>query len=500
MYPTRGMESKSGNNPEESAYRETMKEVPVEKERIRTLGDAPHCPQPRYVLYWSQMNRRVSFNHALLHAVELANLHGLPLLVYEGLTCTYKAANRRIHTFILEGVPHTAAELKRRGAGYFFYLRARRSEPNDLLYRLAAHAHTVVTDDYPVFIAAQHNQSVASRIETPFVAVDSSCIVPMSVHEKQAWAAYTIRPKIQRELPRFLRAPDKTSLRHKWREDLLPADVVALRTAVTAEAIPKLVGTCEIDQSVPVSSAFHGGAEEASRRLELFLENNLLRYAAEGNKPSAHATSNLSSHLHFGHISSLEIALAVQEYAEQHSLMAGEFLEQLTVRRELAFNFARFSASPESFASLPDWARRTMEKHAGDPRPFLYSPEQFEKADTHDPLWNAAQKELLLRGIIHGYYRMYWAKKIIEWSPNYEEALQLMIRLHDVYALDGRDPNTYTNILWCFGLHDRPWVERPVFGQLRYMSFDGMKRKTDINAYVREIALLELNGQDPYRI
>ena len=169
--------------------------------------------------------------------------------------------------------------------------------------------------------------------------------------------------------------------------------------------------------------------------------------------------------------------------------MAEEFLEELIVRRELAFNFARFAGlQVESLEALPDWCKRTMAKHAADPRAFVYSPEQFENAATHDPLWNAAQRELLLRGTIHGYYRMYWGKKIIEWSATYQEALRTMIRLHDVYALDGRDPNTYTNILWCFGLHDRPWGDRPVFGQLRYMSFDGMKRKTDVEAYIREIA------------
>jgi len=180
--------------------------------------------------------------------------------------------------------------------------------------------------------------------------------------------------------------------------------------------------------------------------------------------------------------------------------MAGEFLEQIIVRRELAFNFTRFAANPESLDAAPNWAKRTMAKHAADTRTFLYAPEQFERAETHDNLWNAAQKELLLRGVIHGYYRMYWAKKIIEWTPTYEEALRLMIDLHDVYALDGRDPNTYANILWCFGLHDRPWVERPVFGQLRYMSYEGMRRKTDTATYIREIALLETTGEDPYRL
>jgi deoxyribodipyrimidine photo-lyase len=217
---------------------------------------------------------------------------------------------------------------------------------------------------------------------------------------------------------------------------------------------------------------YAGGSRGAHRRLQAFLEYRLRRYAKDSREPSKHATSGLSPYLHFGHISSLEGALAVSAHADQYKPMPDEFLEELIVRRELAFNFARFAGEQiESFDVLPDWCRRTMAKHAADRRPYLYAPEQFEKAETHDPLWNAAQRELLLRGTIHGYYRMYWGKKIIEWSPTYEEALRTMIHLHDVYALDGRDPNTYTNILWCCGLHDRPWAERPVFGQLRCMTF-----------------------------
>ena len=218
------------------------------------------------------------------------------------------------------------------------------------------------------------------------------------------------------------------------------------------------------------------------------------------NEPSLHATSELSPYLHFGQISSLQIALEARAWAGEHKLIADEFLEELIVRRELAFNFARFTGNQESLEALPEWCRRTMAKHARDARPWLYKEEQFERAETHDALWNAAQKELLMRGRIHGYYRMYWGKKIIEWSASYEEALRIMIHLHDVYALDGRDPNTYTNILWCFGLHDRPWAERPVFGQIRYMSLEGMRRKTDTEAYIAEIAELERTGRDPYRI
>lgn len=467
----------------------------VEAVRIRKLNAAPMREKAAYVLYWAQMNRRVESNHALACAAEIANEHQLPLLVYEGLTCTYPEANDRLHTFVLEGVPDMGKALRRIGAGHFFYLRARQTDPNDLLYRLAAKAKCVVTDDYPVFITASHNTRVPPRIDVAYIAVDSSCIVPMSVHEKREYAARTIRPKIHRVLPRFLRPSPDIRLRTRWNDDLIPAMLRKLRTE-----IPVAVGECEINHAVRPSISFRGGAAEARRHLGHFLENRLHRYGKESSKPSKHATSDLSPFLHFGQISALEVALAVQEYAAEHRLIVDEFLEELIVRRELAFNFARFTPDVESLDALPDWCRRTMSKHAKDKRQYTYTPEQFERAETHDALWNAAQKELLIRGKIHGYYRMYWGKKIIEWSATYEDALQVMMHLHDVYALDGRDPNTYTNILWCFGLHDRPWGERPVYGQLRYMSLEGMKRKTDTEAYIAEIGELERTGMDPFRI
>jgi deoxyribodipyrimidine photo-lyase len=469
-------------------------------ERVRTLNRAPTRENARYVLYWTQMNRRANSNHALAFAAETANAQNLPLLVYEGLTCTYKAANDRIHTFMLQAVPENAKDFRALRAGYFFYLRARRGDPNDILYRLAEHAFCVVTDDYPAFIAAAHNRSVPEKIGVAYYAVDSSCIVPMSVHDHRAYGAYTIRPKIKRELPRFLKPVELPQLKRRWRDDLLPPDILALRTEITVESIPAVVAACEIDHSIAPSISFDGGATNAARHLEVFRHKKLSRYAGESSQPSKHATSDLSPYLHFGHISGLEVALAVQEYAAEHKLMADSFLEELIVRRELAFNFARFALNVESLNDLPDWCKRTMKKHAADPRPWLYTPEQLTRAETHDDLWNATQKEMLLRGKIHGYYRMYWGKKIVEWSPTYEQALQVMIDIHNSYALDGRDPNTYTNILWLFGLHDRPWGEREVFGQLRYMSYDGMKRKTDTAAYVKEIKYLETTGRDPFRL
>ena len=465
-------------------------------ERTRALNDRPLRPNADYVLYWAQMNRRTSHNHALAHAIHLANQQGLPLLIYEALTCTYTQANDRLHTFILEGVPDTAAGAKALGAGYIFHLRRKKSDPNDAFYRLAKSAACIVTDDYPTFIARQHNARVPQKLDVPYDVVDSSCVVPMSKMEKREYAAYTIRPKINRILGQYLQPFVMPKLKHAW-----PAKPNhPLHVEVAAGNIPELVASCEIDHTVKPSLTFRGGSAQAEKHLRHFLQSNLKRYATDRNQPAAHATSGLSPYLHFGHLSSLEVALRARDYALQQELVADEFIEELVVRRELAFNFARFSDDPESLANLPEWARATLAKHAGDPRQPAYTYEEFEQARTHDPLWNAAQQELLLRGKIHGYYRMYWGKKIIEWSPTPADAMRTMIDLHDRYALDGRDPNTYTGILWCFGLHDRPWTERAIFGMIRWMSYDGMRRKTNSEGYLKEVELMRQTGSDPFRL
>ena len=446
--------------------------------RVRLLNSKPIRPQAKYVLYWAQMNRRVESNHALAYAVELANQHRLPVLFYEGLTFDYPYANDRFHTFLLEGMPHTEKRCHTRGLGYCFYLRKKSACGNDMLYRLAADAAAVVTDDYPVFIAARNNRSVPARLAIPYYVVDSSCIVPMNLFEKREYGAYTIRPKIHRLLPGYLTPVDS------WKVD------VPFRLPLPPEHGAGAAAECDIDHGVRASLSIQGGRVAAEKQLGEFLRTNLPRYPRESNQPAERATSGLSPYLHFGHISSLEVALAVKDYAAENNLIADEFLEQLIVRRELAFNFVHHIENPESIDNLPQWALGTLKKHASDIRPSLYTRDQFEIAATHDELWNATQNELLLTGKIHGYYRMYWGKKIIEWSRTIEEALATMIYLHDRYALDGRDPNTYTNILWCFGLHDRPWKERAIFGMVRYMTLDGMKRKTDVETYIRQIGEL----------
>jgi deoxyribodipyrimidine photo-lyase len=313
----------------------------------------------------------------------------------------------------------------------------------------------------------------------------------MNAIPARSYAAYSIRPRIHRLLPEFLRPVPPVALRRHCRESF-----DALHTAVTPANIPALIAACEIDHGIPPSTTFRGGRKAAEQTLARFLKDRLRRYARDKNEPSLHATSDLSPYLHYGHISALEISLAVKEHAAAHKLIAEEFLEELIVRRELAFNFTRYTPHYDSLDVLPDWARKTIHDHRDDSRDPLYTRAQFEAAATHDDLWNATQKELRLRGKIHGYYRMYWGKKIVEWAASAGEAYATMLYLHDRYALDGDDPNTYGNILWCFGLHDRPWPERAIYGTIRCMVRSGMDRKTDVKAYLKEIEHLERTGKE----
>lgn len=424
------------------------------------------------------MNRRAESNHALHFAIELANQFDLPVLFYERLDCDYPYANDRLHTFALEGAAETARQLAKLGIGYALDLPRRRGE-NGAGWRAAlSEAAAVVFDDYPLGVLPDTGMAA--------YAVDSSCIVPMRSFPERAYAAYSLRPKIGRVLERYLHPVPAIRVRRRF-----SGPAPEFHVPVPPDAIPGLVASCDIDHSVPPAPGFPGGRAAARRRLQLFLKQRLHRYAREKNNPAAHATSGLSPYLRFGFLSSLEVALAVRRYAAAHKVVADEFLEELIVRRELAFNFACHTPRPGSLRVLPEWAQLTLKKHRRDPRNPLYNRKQFEDAATYDDLWNAAQRELLVSGKIHGYIRMYWGKKILEWSRTPEEALQTMIYLNDRYCLDGQDPNTYANILWCFGLHDRPWPERPIYGTVRSMSRAGMERKTEVPAYIRQIERLK---------
>ena len=360
------------------------------------------------------MNRRVESNHALAYAVEMADRIEVPVLFYEGLTCSYPQATGRFHTFLLEAVPGTARRLQALGIGYLFHLAAEPKAANDAFYLLAADAAAVMTDDYPVFVARDHNRSVPQKLAIPCYAVDSSCIVPMSHFTKQEYAAYTIRPKIRKVLDECLQ-PAKT-----------PRVEVPLHGCVARAAHPcdeinvaELVADCEIDHSIPPSTEYRGGRDEAERRLRYFLENNLRRYAKLSREPSAHATSELSPYLHFGHISSLEVALAVRDYAAEHKLIADEFLEHLIVRRELAFQLrallavARFAqcaarlgagnASPSMFA---------IDAIQCTPASNLSAPQRTMPCGTpHKPSCSRAASSTATIGCIGG--RRFWSGRLL---------------------------------------------------------------------------------------
>jgi len=449
-------------------------------ERVAELNDCRENKQGRYILYWMQMFKRVRDNDALNFAIQLANERDLPLVVYEGLKFYYPWANDRIHTFILEGVAEKRAEFERRGIRYLFYLQRNENDPRDTVSRLAADAAFLVTDDYPCFIIPEHNKRIVEKVDIPVFAVDSNGVIPLSCYTKEEYAAYTIRPKIRKLLPDYLKRSRTPRLKH----NSLGLKVDCPETEVTETNIPDLVAQCCIDHTVPASQHYRGGTLAAQKRLAHFVSRILPKYDELRNKPNLDGSSRLSSYLHFGFISIQEIAEAVQK-AKAPRAAKDAFLEEAIVRRELSFNFTRFNPHYNSIAALPPWVQETMREHADDPRPDLLKPEKIEAAETPDELWNAAQRELLLSGEIHNYVRMLWGKRVIEWQPSYESAFVLLEHLNNKYALDGRDPNSYAGILWCFGKHDRAWQERPIFGKLRYMTSQSTGRKFDSAAYIR---------------
>lgn len=448
-------------------------------ERVVRLNDGVVNPRARYVLYWMQMYKRSSHNHALTWAIRQANELRLPLVVYEGLKYYYPWASDRLHTFILEGVEERRREFAELGIRYVFYLQKDRSDPRQVVAALARNAALIVTDDFPCFIIPEHNRRVAERADVPVYAVDSNGIIPMSKFVKEEYAAYTIRPKIHKLLPAYLKpyADDHVEI------DSTGIEVECPDTTVTEENIGELVAACDVDHSVTPSRVYPGGSSAARARLGKFVSEILPRYHETRSKPDVDGSSRLSAYLHFGNISALEVALPVQE-ANAPEEGKEAYLEELIVRRELSFNMTRHNAAYDSLAALPAWVHKTMREHADDERPVVYSLEELEKGETHDELWNAAQREMTATGEMHNYVRMLWGKNVIAWTRTYEEAFEILVHLNNKYCLDGRNPNSYAGILWCFGKHDRPWFDRPIFGTMRYMASHSTGKKFGSAAYI----------------
>ena len=448
----------------------------VENTRAKRLNERD-LRRGRYVLYWMQQSQRASFNPALEYAIEVANREGLPVVVAFGLTDDYPEANLRHYRFMLEGLREVAATLAERRIRFV----VRRGAPNEAAVALGAEAALVVCDRGYLRHQKAWRADVAARVSCALVQVEGDVVVPIEAASTKAEAgARTLRPKLHRVWKEYLRPLTDAAVRHSSLD-------LRVERAVDLSDIDGVLGSLRLDRSVAPVRRFRGGTGEARRRLLAFLQTGLDGYAEGRSEPGAFRCSLLSPYLHFGQISPVEIALAVGDAGEGADADRRTYLEELIVRRELTANFVAFEPRYDEYASLPGWARATLDAHRADRRQHVYTRDELEHARTHDRYWNAAVREMRATGFMHNYMRMYWAKKILEWSAEPEAAFRTILHLNNRYFLDGRDANSYANVAWTFGVHDRPWPERPVFGKVRYMNAKGLERKFDMAAYLRAV-------------
>ena len=477
--------------------------------RVRVLRDEPPAPDGDYVLYWMLAARRPSWNFALDRAVDWARALGKPLLVLEALRADYPWASDRLHRFVLDGMRDNEAAFAAMGIGYHPYLERTPSEGRGLLRTLAAHASVVVTDRAPVFDLPSLVARAAARVSVRFEAVDGNGILPLDAPPAGLVfpTAYAFRRFLQRTLPEHLVV--RPRLGSAPAGDLpappaLPADVTARWPRVEPGLLEGRVSLAAfpIDHTVGPATIV-GGQAAARARLTAFLNRQLARYADDRSHPDDDVCSGLSPYLHFGHISAHEVVARVLRHEAWKpgklaptakgtkdgwwgvSPSAEAFLDQIVTWRELGFNMSDRRPDVNEYDSLPQWARATLATHTNDPRPHVYTLAQFRDAATGDPLWNAAQRQLVTEGRLHNYLRMLWGKKILEWSATPQDALAVMIELNNRFALDGRDPNSYSGIFWVLGRYDRPWPERPVFGTIRCMTSASTARKLRVTQYLR---------------
>ncbi len=444
---------------------------------VRSAGSAD--PDGKCIVYWMQHSQRALDNPALDLAIKLGNELQKPVVVFFAPVPFYPHANPRHFHFLATGIPDIAEEIATRNVG--FVLRA---YPKHRLAKFCEEVKSaiVIGDENPMREPEQWRVRAARQLRVPLWTVDADVVVPSKLLGKEHYGARTIRPRLHEQLPEFLVKSALVKAHVPWKR---PKGMQCL------SCDDDFTSKWDIDRSVTPVSGWKGGTKEALRVLKHFLRRGLKSYVKGRNHPELKGTSQLSPYLHFGHIGPLTVALAVTESSAPKTAKDA-FLEQLIVRRELSVNFVRYNPHYDDFESVEPWANRSLRTHAGDHRPTLYSESQLENAATHDPLWNAAQKQMVLSGWMHNYMRMYWAKKILEWSPSVAEAYQRAVRLNDRYELDGRDPNGYAGIAWAtVGKHDRPWFERPIFGQIRYMSYASTSKKFDSKRYIEQVNELE---------
>lgn len=450
----------------------------IQKERICDLNQKP-VKDRRFVLYWMQAAQRAHCNHALEHAIRLANERDKPVLAAFCLVDNFPEANLRHYTFMLQGLKETQIALAKKG----IQLVILHGKPAATTGKLAKNADAIVTDDGYLRIQRQWRNSVAKAADCRVWEVITNVIVPVEeASDKENFSAGTLRPRIHRQLKKYLVPFKETKPKHSS----LTLTIEGLDISDTNSVLKKL----SINRSVSASSFYIGGTSQAIAHLRHFIEHKLDDYADKRNDPMLDCQSHLSPYLHFGQVSPLHVALELLK-TDAKKKNRDAFLEELIVRRELSHNFVHYNAKYDVYdAALPPWALRTLNLHARDKREQLYTPEQLENAQTYDAVWNASQMEMVITGKMHNYMRMYWGKKILEWTRHPREAFKIALYLNNKYELDGRDPNGFAGVAWCFGKHDRAWQERPVFGKTRYMNAAGLKRKFDTAAYIQKIEYL----------
>jgi deoxyribodipyrimidine photo-lyase len=450
-----------------------------QNERVTVRRKGAPDPEGTCVVYWMKRAQRAHDNPALDVAIHVANELKKPVVVFFAPVPFYPRANLRHYRFMLDGLPDLAQGLAARRVGFVL-----RTYPDHSLLKFCRDVRPaiVIGDESPMREPERWRVKVASQLRVPLWTVDADVIVPSKLLLKEQFAARTIRPRIHALLPQFLARQTSLKAQIRWIPPL------RLHSLSPHE---DLIAGWKLDGSVPPAPGWQGGSKQAARALREFVTTRLAEYPEIRNRPEQDGTSRLSPYLHFGHIGPLTVALAIQR-SDAPARAKDAFLEQVIVRRELAINFVRFNPDYDSVECMEPWAQRSLSEHVRDRRAVVYREEQLEQGLTHDPLWNAAQKQMALTGWMHNYLRMYWAKKILEWSPSVGAAYQRAVQLNDRYELDGRDPNGYAGIAWAIvGKHDRAWPERPVYGKIRYMSLASTGRKFDSKKYIEQIARLE---------
>ena len=455
----------------------------IQEERVQHLNEED-AREGDYVLYWMQSSQRAEHNHALEYAVQRANGLGQRLLVVFGLTDNYPEANLRHYAFMLEGLKDVEEALRGRGIKFV----VRRGSPDEVALGAGEEASLIVTDRGYMRPQRRWRERVAKEAGCPLTQVETDVVVPVELASgKQEHAARTLRPKIGEYLEDFLVALRPTKLEKQSLD--MRADGIDLSD------IGKVLDEMDLDRSVgPVSHLYRGGTSEAKKIFRRFLKENLKTYVGHRNQPQTDDVSHMSKYLHYGHVSPIWLALEARGASAKEDDVAS-FVEELVVRRELSMNFVFYNPDYDSYSNLPGWAKETLEEHAKDEREYTYTREELESAETHDEYWNAAMREMVHTGYMHNYMRMYWGKKILEWSSSPEYAYGTTLYLNNKYFVDGRDPNSFANVAWVFGQHDRGWTERPVFGKVRYMSASGLERKAKPDRYVEKVKRLIEEGK-----